>query len=88
MLSPTRLRNSLRGWQLIGLGILFDAVDFLGIPALPIIGDVLDIMFTFTIGYLSKSKLAFLDLLELIPGEDPFPTYTVVSILIALYDMK
>ena len=85
MLSPTKIKNTLRGWQLIVLGILFDAIDFLGIPSLPVIGDVLDIIFTFIMGYLSRSKLAFLDLLELIPGEDPFPTYTVVAVLMAIY---
>jgi hypothetical protein len=81
-----------RATAALGLSIVVDALDYIGAPifALPIIGDVVDVIVMATLYHLTGSKTsAAVNSIELIPFiGDMVPTYTISTLLWILRESR
>ena len=81
-----------RATAALGLSIVVDALDYVGAPifALPIIGDVVDVIVMATLYHLTGSKTsAAVNSIELIPFiGDMLPTYTISTLLWILRESR
>ncbi len=73
--------QALPRWQRIALvgtvAVVHDAADYVGL-ALPVIGDVADVATTLVLAPVVGAATAAPGLVELLPGVDFLPTYTVI----------
>lgn len=91
--------NLVEGVLVLGFAILMDIIDWLGLGSIPLIGDIFD-LFTGAVIYfwvkirgLDQKKPWFISwmsggatLIELIPGGDLLPSYTLAVILIMIFN--
>ena len=67
----------------IAVGAAFDAIDFLGLGLIPILGDVLDVVAALYF-YRFVGIVGLAGLVELIPLADILPTWTALGIYAAV----
>ncbi len=83
--SKSGLDFQVRATAALGLSIVVDALDYVGAPifALPVIGDIADVIVMATLYRLTGSKTAAaVNSIELIPFiGDMLPTYTISTLL-------
>jgi len=85
--------------MILGFAIFMDIIDWLGIGSIPLLGDIFDLFagavtyFWVKIRGLDKKKPWFISwmsggatLIELIPGGDLLPSYTLAVILIMIFN--
>jgi len=91
--------NLVEGTMILGFAIFMDIIDWLGIGSIPLLGDIFDLFagavtyFWVKIRGLDKKKPWFISwmsggatLIELIPGGDLLPSYTLAVILIMIFN--
>jgi hypothetical protein len=72
-------------WQMaFGAAVLNDGLDFAFIGSIPVIGDVIDLASSALLWKLLGKNYSIPTLVELVPGLDPLPTYTV-TVIFAYY---
>jgi len=67
------------GFRHVVVGLLLDSVDWLGFGAIPVIGDIIDLV---GVAYFWRvlGPIALAGLIELIPVADILPTYTALGV--------
>ena len=71
----------------IAVGVAFDAIDFLGIGLIPIVGDVIDVVAALYF-YKFVGLVGLTGLVELIPLVDILPTWTALGIYAAIKEKR
>jgi hypothetical protein len=90
--SNSELPFQVRAISALGISVIADALDYAGAPiiALPIIGDVTDVIVMTLISRLTGSKTsAAINTIELIPFIGDFiPTYTITTLVWILRELR
>ena len=75
----------IRAASALGISVMADALDYVGAPifALPVIGDIADLIVTSLLYSITKSKVSVvINAIEFIPFVGDFiPTYTISTLL-------
>jgi hypothetical protein len=90
--TSTELSFEIRAMSAVGISIIADALDYAGAPifALPVIGDISDLIVTGLLYRLTRSKVSVLiNSIEFVPFIGDFiPTYTISTLLWLLNESR
>lgn len=90
--SDLELPFEIRAVSALGISVIADALDYIGAPifALPIIGDVADLIVSGLLYRITKSKVSIvINAVEFIPFIGDFvPTYTISTLLWILNESR
>ena len=81
--SQKQVKMMYPAYSILFFCIMFDLIDYFG-GAIPILGDIIDIIFTVILLYITRDFISIFTLIELIPAIDLFPTYTLYGIYLLI----